>query len=474
MKKVLLINTNTEKTPYPVPPIGLCIVAQSIEKEYEVEVYDGMFDEGRDLNTIISRFQPDFIGCSIRNIDAMSIQTKEFFLDKVNELFITPLKKSTRAPIILGGSGFSIYPYETLDFLDIDYGIIGEGEVSFPELLSALENGNDISEIKGAAFRGFPDEIRKNAITSSHPSTQYHSGISKYIDFTPYEERGAYSIQTKRGCAHKCIYCTYPLIEGKRFRSRTAIDIVDEIQSVSEKLGNICFEFVDSTFNDPKGHAEAICQEIIRRKLKIRLRTMGINPDNTSEELFHLMKQAGFTQIDSTPDTASPLMLRNLGKNFSAERLQQMAVELKKVNIPTMWFFVFGGPGESNQTIDESFDFMEQYISEEDLVYITTSLRIYPDTKLHEIALAEGIISEKDSLLRPVFYENPAFPHQMISDYLRKKIGKKHNILFTSDARPSPAMMHQAMQMRKDNRFEEPMFRTLLHVRKIWMAEGKL
>jgi radical SAM superfamily enzyme YgiQ (UPF0313 family) len=474
MKKVLLVNVNTEKAPYPVPPIGMCIIAQSIEDHYEVEVYDGMFDEGRNLEAVVYRFQPDFIGCSIRNIDSMSIQTKDFFLDKVNEVFIKPLKKYSAAPIILGGSGFSIYPYETLDYLDIDLGIIGEGEETFKELLMALENKTDLTTIRGVACRDFPEELRVKKFTSPHPKTKYHSGIFKYIDFTAYEERGAYSIQTKRGCAHKCIYCTYPVIEGTKFRSRTAVDIVDEIENVFHKLGNICFEFVDSTFNDPKGHAEAICHEIIRRKLKLRLRTMGINPDNTSEELFRLMKEAGFTQIDSTPDTASEVMLKNLGKNFSLSRLEEMAVQLKKADIPTMWFFVFGGPGETYRTIDETFAFIEKFISEKDLVYITTSLRIYPNTMLHDIAIAEHMISEEDNLLMPVFFENPKFPHEEISRYLREKIGKKHNILFTSDARPSPAMMQEAMQIRKEQGIDEPMFRILLRLRKIWIEEGKI
>ncbi len=474
MKKVLLVNVNTEKAPYPVPPIGMCIIAQSIEDSYAVEVYDGMFDEGRSLQALVTRFQPDYIGCSIRNIDSMSIQTRDFFLDKVKEVFIEPLKKYSSAPIVLGGSGFSVYPYETLDYLDIDYGIIGEGEETFKELLLALENHTDLSLIRGAACRNFPEELKLKKLTSPHPKAKYHSGIFKYIDFTAYEERGAYSIQTKRGCAHKCIYCTYPVIEGKRFRSRTAVDIVDEIQSVYNKLGNICFEFVDSTFNDPKGHAEAICHEIIARNLKVRLRTMGINPDNTSEELFLLMKEAGFSQIDSTPDTASAVMLKNLGKNFTLVRLKEMAVQLMKVNIPTMWFFVFGGPGETYQTIDETFSFIEEFISEKDLVYIATSLRIYPNTKLYDIALEEKMITMEDNLLKPVFFENPQFPHEEISRYLREKIGKKHNILFTSDARPSPEMMQQAMQMRREQGMDEPMFRTLLRLRKMWIAEGKL
>jgi hypothetical protein len=84
------------------------------------------------------------------------------------------------------------------------------------------------------------------------------------------------------------------------------------------------------------------------------------------------------------------------------------------------------------------------------------------------------MISAHDSLLKPVFFEDPKFPHEQISGYLREKIGKKHNILFTSDARPSPEMMQQAIQVRREQGFDEPMFRTLLQIRKLWITEGKL
>ncbi len=474
MKKVLLINTNTEKTPYPVPPIGLCIIAQSLEDHYIVKVYDGMFDEGKNLPACVTEFKPDYIGCSIRNIDSMSIQTKDFFLDKVNDTFIKPLKNITAAPIIAGGSGFSIFPSETLDYLGLDYGIVGEGEESFGLLLDHLETNRDVSSIPGIVIRNGSPTINKQIIACLHPAKRFHSGISKYIDFKPYAERGAYPIQTKRGCAHNCIYCTYPVIEGKNFRSRDAIDIADEIETVNKELGDICFEFVDSTFNDPAGHAEAICREIIGRKLKVRMRTMGINPENTSEELLLLMMEAGFTQIDSTPDTASPVMLNNLRKNFSLEQLQKTALLLKKHNLPTMWFFVFGGPGETHSTIDETFAFIEDYISPEDLVFIATSLRIYPFTKLYDIALSEGMIQAGDSLLKPVFYDSPSFPHEKLSVYLREKIGRKHNILFTSDVRPSPEMMKETIQYRAENNLNEPMFRSLLRIRKLMIEEKRL
>ncbi len=474
MKKVLLIATNSEKKPYPVPPIGLSIIAQSIEKKYEVKVYDAMFDEGRSLPDLVASFNPDYIGCSIRNVDSMSVEAPDFFLETINQNIIKPLKKLTNAPIILGGSGYSIYPYEILDFFDLNFGIAGEGEETFAMLLEHLVKKKDINSIKGIIQRTSPDFEKKLKNNSDYPSKKYFSGIEKHIDFNPYKERGAYSIQSKRGCAHQCIYCTYPLIEGKKFRTREAAAIVDEIQQVSERLGDVVFEFVDSTFNDPAGHAEAICSEIIRRNIKVRMRTMGINPANTSDKLFELMTQAGFTQIDSTPDSASQTMLKNLGKNFRLSQLQKMSLQIKKSNLPTMWFFVFGGPGETHETIDETFDFISDYISPEDMVYITTSLRIYPGTKLHKIALDENLIGKSQSLLKPVFYSNSSFTTEELHDYLQKKIGKTHNLLFSSEAKPSPEMMKEAIQMRKQQNLTEPMFRTLLRIRKRMIDEGKI
>ncbi|HNW88778.1 MAG TPA: radical SAM protein [Bacteroidales bacterium] len=474
MKKVLLIATNSEKKPYPVPPIGLSMVAQSIENKYEVRMYDAMFDEGRSLPDIVNSFKPDYIGCSIRNVDSMSVEAPDFFLQTIDEKIIKPLKKITDVPIILGGSGYSIYPYEILDFFGLNYGIAGEGEETFLILLEHLNENTDITGIKGIIYRGSTDSEKKVKNNSSYPGKKYFSGIENFIDFNPYKERGAYSIQSKRGCAHQCIYCTYPLIEGKKFRIRDPKDIVDEMQQVSEKLGDVVFEFVDSTFNDPAGHAETICSEIIRRNLKVRIRTMGINPANTSDQLFGLMTKAGFTQIDSTPDSASPVMLKNLGKNFKLAQLQKMALQIKRSNLPTMWFFVFGGPGETHETIDETFEFIKEYISPDDMVYIATSLRIYPETKLHKIAIEEKLIDKNQSLLRPVFYSNGSFTSEELHDYLQNKIGRTHNILFSSEAKPSPDMMQEAIHLRRQQNLKEPMFRTLLRIRKRLMEEGKM
>ena len=87
-----------------------------------------------------------------------------------------------------------------------------------------------------------------------------------------------FSIQTKRGCALACTYCTYNRIEGRAYRLRSPAAVADEIEDFVKSTGIRTVEIVDSTFNVPLDHAKAVLAEIISRSLKLRLLTMGLNP----------------------------------------------------------------------------------------------------------------------------------------------------------------------------------------------------
>jgi len=228
----------------------------------------------------------------------------------------------------------------------------------------------------------------------------------------------------------------------------------------------VTFEFVDSTFNDPPGHAEAICREIISRSLSVHLRTMGINPANVTDDLLVLMKEAGFAQIDSTPDSASPSVLRKMGKNFSLEQLQNSARVIARHKMPTMWFFIFGGPGESRKTVGETFDFIDQYIDQDDMVHVTEGLRIYPDTPLYKLAIKEKVISTNDSLLSPKFYVSSIIGEQGLKELIDDEIALRPNCIRISETKPPPELMAAAMRERKEKGLDEPMFRTLLRLKR--------
>ncbi len=191
----------------------------------------------------------------------------KWYIEEIRETITKPLKENFNIPLIIGGSGFSIAPKEVFDFFDADYGIIGEAEETFKELLSKLDNGDKNISLKNV--------------------------ISKY-------------------------------------RLRVVNEIVNEIEEASIRIPGISFEFVDSVFNLPIEHALSICKEVIHRKLNVKLRTMGINPGEITEELIYLMKKSCFTQIDCTPDSASELMLKMYRKNFNKNQLIESANIIKR------------------------------------------------------------------------------------------------------------------------------------------------
>jgi len=468
VKRVLLINTNTERAPYPVPPVGVCLVAASLGGRYDVRVFDGTFGEAGAMHALLADFNPHYLGLSIRNIDDVTMGSGRSFVDEIQRDFIAPVMQQTSALLILGGSGFSIFPLALLELYKADYGVVGEAEDAFPALLDALEAGEDPLGLPGVVARGSrcPAPLAFRGAEPGAALALPHSEVDAFIDYTPYCQRGSYPIQTKRGCPHGCVYCTYTTIEGRRYRLRSPEAVVDEIESVSQRLGDVSLELVDSTFSDPPGHAEAICGEVIRRGLKVRLRTMGVNPGGVTRELIRLMREAGFAQIDCTPDSASPRILTALRKGFGLEQLERAARILSSCAMPTMWFFLFGGPGECEETIQETFNFVDAFVEGEDMVHMTEGLRIYPGTPLHQTALAEGLVQQDDPLLEPRFYVSPTITPERLSQALSRAGRGRPNCVHARESAPDPAMLRQALALRTRHGLDEPMFRTLLRLRR--------
>jgi hypothetical protein len=159
--KVLLISPNLSTTPSPVYPIGLDYVAGMISPPHEVKIIDLLEKHSLEsLAGLIRDFGPRLIGLSIRNVDNMEALETKTYVNGYQQL-ISAIREMTSAEIILGGSGFTIFPAELMEALDADYGIVGDGE-PFMLLLHAVETHADAScipgvMVKGKPFAGFPD-----------------------------------------------------------------------------------------------------------------------------------------------------------------------------------------------------------------------------------------------------------------------------------------------------------------------------
>src|SRR5512145_1465084 len=148
MKKVLLISANMMKKPYPVYPLGLDYVAGALNSRYQTRILDmNEFSSLDVLGEHIRQYAPDYIGLSIRNIDNTDTINRHGFLSDYQDL-VGVIRQNSQATLILGGSGYTIFPLEFIRALGADYGIAGEGE-RLPALLSALENKTDVTAIPG-------------------------------------------------------------------------------------------------------------------------------------------------------------------------------------------------------------------------------------------------------------------------------------------------------------------------------------
>ncbi len=438
--RVLLVYSNRTRILEPAPPIGLSYVATATRAAgHEVRFVDLMVSRNphADLRRALGEFKPDVVGISVRNIDNVVAQRVAWHLDELAAVLAT-VRANTVARIVLGGPATSILGPVALERLDADFAIVGEGEVTFPELLAALAGRREFDGISGLCYR-------KDGRIKSTPPVRLESfgssGMSDWVNWRAYERGGGtWVIHTKRGCPLRCVYCNYPVMEGHRLRQRTAADVVDEIENVLATVGPRTFEFADSTFNVPESHARGICEEVIRRKLRVNLSAVGINPLTVSKDLFTLMKRAGFISLVISPDSASEAMLGNLRKGFNVEQVQNTARWAREAGIRCTWFFLFGGPGETNATAEETVLFVEKHLNwKRFLTVMMTGVRILPGTDLARHAVATGYISAERDLCDPMFYFSKELDEEWLLGRINRAIGRCPTVVHGAEENGSAA-----------------------------------
>lgn len=394
--KVLLISANREQTPYPVFPIGLsCLAGPLAAAGHRLEVLDLCFEKEpeRAVRETLERFLPEAVALSIRNIDNVTWPASRSYLAGIREIVAACRGK---APVILGGSGFSLMPVEILEFLDGDYGVVGEGEEVLPALLSAIAQGKSPGPLPGLLARGEESFIPPRPVSRVGAPERELFLLERYN-----REGGMANLQTKRGCPFSCVYCTYPLLEGSRVRLRPIPEIVREIADLVDGAGIDYLYFVDDIFNYPPEFAAQLCRAIVEARIAIKWSAF-INPGFLDSSLLATMVAAGCDAVEFGSESGSPLMLKNLGKSFGVEEVRNASLLCREAGVDFAHYMLFGGPGESEATIRETFALMDEVAPT--AVIAMTGIRIFPGTPLHRQALAEGVIAPETSLLEPVFY----------------------------------------------------------------------
>jgi radical SAM superfamily enzyme YgiQ (UPF0313 family) len=226
------------------------------------------------------------------------------------------------------------------------------------------------------------------------------------------------------------VYCSYPVLEGSKIRCRDPRAVVDEMEELAErhKAGHVFF--TDSVFNDDHGHYLAVIREMKERGVSMPW-TAFFKPEGLDDESVELMRETGLTSAEIGADASTDTTLRRLGKSFRFDDIVGCNALFRRHGIGTAHFYMFGTPGETQETVLEGIENIRNL--KEAVSFIYMGVRILPGTPLARMAKREGLLSDEHDLLDPVYYVAPGLDREWLEKTLTEGFAGARNCVFPPD-----------------------------------------
>jgi anaerobic magnesium-protoporphyrin IX monomethyl ester cyclase len=363
-------------------PLDIAYVAALLEKQHKVHIIDAPNEGWRILEEIdgtkyrqgltnkeiadrIRQWSPDVVGIAI---------PFSGWCEPAYE--VASIAKSIDKDIItvLEGLHASARPADCLAHPYIDFVVMGEPEQTMFELMDVLEQGNMVAglkKVKGIGFKinGAP------IITPPRPELQDLDSLpfpARHLlpmgtYFAAVKEnplRGEISkpwtvMITSRGCPNNCIFCSIHIVYGKKWRSRSPENVVDEIEQLVHTYNIKQIDFNDDNMTLNKKRMEAICDLIVKRGLDIEwFIPTGVRADTLDENLLTKMKASGCKKLRVAPESGVQRIVDQvIKKNLNLKEVEKAVVLCKKVGIKVGCFFIIGFIGETKGDIEETINF---------------------------------------------------------------------------------------------------------------------
>jgi radical SAM superfamily enzyme YgiQ (UPF0313 family) len=325
----------------------------------------------------------------------------------INDLqFAKEVKESLQKPVAVMGTHASAEPVETLNLeTALDFCIIGEADYAIRDLIRHLrgDGAKNLSEIAGLAWRNADGSIKfqherpklQNITELPWVSKVYrkhlYSCYKKY--FYGANLNPLVVILAGRGCPYRCTYCVLPqIMNGHVYRKRNCKDVVDELEYIKENfedLGEVFFE--DDTFTADKENVQAICEEILRRKLKI---TWSCNARaDVPADLLMLMKRAGCREMCVGFESANADVLNRVRKGLKQDGAIPFMKAAKKAKIFVHGCFMVGNLGDTKEILEDTLKYAKELSPNTAQFY---PIMAYPGTVAYKEAVESGALASTD------------------------------------------------------------------------------
>jgi anaerobic magnesium-protoporphyrin IX monomethyl ester cyclase len=339
----------------PLIPLGIGYLAAVLEERgFEVDIIDCQalnlsYDEA---GVMLSRRSPDVVGVTSTTLTYKSA------------LKIVGIAKRAcpKSLAVMGGCHVTFWDREALETCpELDVTVRGEGENTMLELATRVEAGEDYHEVTGTTCRQ-GDEIVRNPDRpylenlDDLPYPAYH--LMPLENFRRYG-KVLFPVLSTRGCVYWCDFCSAVRMFGRKYRTRSATKVVDEIEFVHKKYGADRFTFYDDLFTMNHPQVEEICDGILRRNLRITW-DCETRLDMVTKELLLGMKEAGCVAVWFSVESSSQKLLDAMGKGFTAGQAAKAFRWAREVGLITVASVLLGHPGETKESAWETVKFVEE------------------------------------------------------------------------------------------------------------------
>ena len=418
--RILLVQAFTALDMELVYPIGLAYLAAHLDG-HDVRIFDlNLHAGGRPFDALAAElrtFEPECVGISLRNIKVARPGSHEDDFAPQARTIRLIREICPGVLVVAGGTAFSLYAEEFMRRLpEIDVGVWGEAEHRFPELLRKRASP---WEVAGVYWRNGA-EVR---YTGAPPAVEFRSLRHPRRDLVPHAPYLASSfvsvgVQSKRGCALHCVHCSDTFLLGHAIRKRPAHDVVDEIEALVTDHGVRQLFFCDQIFNIPPSHAIDICKALVERRVEIRWSAWFNEHRNTlPDELMVWLKRAGCGLLSFSPDHVDDRMLKRLEKNFRYEDMVYTYQVAKRFDMDVEYSFFLNSPGEDLRSMLAIFRFLaaaKLHLGPNLRMFtllMMQPIRLYPHTRLAELAREAGLVAPDDPLIDAAFWNPGALAH---------------------------------------------------------------
>jgi anaerobic magnesium-protoporphyrin IX monomethyl ester cyclase len=376
--RVLLISTACPLEENPLPPLSLTYLASVLEREnIEVQILDFLVTHytPQTLRKKLEEYRPHLVGvgCVTMNYPFAARMLK------VCKAFDSGIFT------VIGGPHVSFTLNETLLRAPwIDAVVIGEGERTLVELAKAVAGGNDIGNVAGIAFADGNRVVKTEPRALIEELDQLPLPARHLLPLARYRALGTpCTLITSRGCPYGCIFCSAHRMFGRKIRFRDPGLVVDEIEMIHRDFGFPHINIVDDTFTANHEHARQVCEEMLRRNLKIDWSAFT-RADRVTDDMVALMKRAGCDLVLFGVESADENILKTIRKGITPEDVRRGVKIATSAGVRVFASYILGLPGESPETIRKSMAFADEIGNTYGAEYAFHILAPLPGTELFE------------------------------------------------------------------------------------------